>query len=286
LIEQYWVEILTIAGINSIIAIGLYIVMSTGQLSVAQAAFSGIGGYTVGVLTVNFGLPFWIGVVVAVLMSTLIGAALAALLLRLRHFYMAIATMGFGEMLVVVITNNQYLGGSTGFRGIARTTDFLAVGLVLAVVLFFAWRLQDSRIGQAFRAVRDDEIVASAIGIDPKAMRMLAFAIGSGIGGLGGSLQAQYLGLVQAPDLSFVHSVSFLVFVAFGGTEIFWGALLGSLALTLLPEVLRFSLYDRYSVYGVLLVLTMIFRSKGLIGRRPLGVTSSWKPWRRGPRTD
>lgn len=291
MIDQYWVEIFTIAGINAIIALGLYVTMMTGQISVAHAAFAGIGGYTVGVLTVNFGLPFAVGLAVGSLLGALVAVGLSLLILRLRHFYLAVATVGFGEALVVLAINSEYLGGATGFRGIPRNTNLLLVLASLAVIVFFAWRLQNSRVGQAFRAISDDEVTAAAIGIDVRGYRILSFTLGSGIAAFGGGLQAQYLGLMQAPDMNFLHSVTFLVFVAFGGTEIFWGPLLGSIALTLLPELLRFSLYDRYVIYGALLVLTMVFRPKGLISRQPVTAgeaASRWpaplrRLWRRQP---
>ncbi|MCC7104665.1 MAG: branched-chain amino acid ABC transporter permease [Chloroflexi bacterium] len=291
MIDPYWLEIFTIAGINAIIALGLYITMMTGQISVAHAAFAGIGGYTVGVLTVNFGLPFAVGLAAGGLLGAVFAIGLSLLILRLRHFYLAVATVGFGEALVVLAMNSDYLGGATGFRGIPRNTNLLLVLALLALVVFCAWRLQDSRVGQAFRSISDDEVTAAAIGINVRGYRILSFALGSGIAAFGGGLQAQYLGLMQAPDMNFLHSVTFLVFVAFGGTQIFWGPLLGSILLTLLPELLRFSLYDRYVIYGALLVVMMVFRPNGLVSRRP--ITASEAPgrwlgairwlWRRQP---
>src|SRR6266852_2266826 len=243
----FWTPVLITAGINSIIALGLYITMSSGPLSVAHAMLAGMA---LGFLT---------------------GLLLGLLIVRMNELVAGLTTLGFGETMAVIAFNIDYIGGANAFTGIPMRTSLPLVYVVLAVVLFAAWRYDHSRLGFAARATRESAVAAAAMGINIVWVKSFTFGIGAAIAALGGVLRAHYI-LVQGPeDMGFFISVGFLIFVVFGGSYTFWGPLFGGMALTILPELLRFSAKDRFIIYGVLLTVMVIIRPQGLITRVPTG---------------
>jgi branched-chain amino acid transport system permease protein len=271
MISGYWVEIINYAAINAIISLGLWVAVATGQLSVGHAAFAGIGGYASALLTRDLHVPFLLALVAGAVAACAIGMIISLLSLRLRHMFLAIATLGFGEAMVVLLLNIPYVGGVLGFQQIPLETNTLIICVILGLLVFLFWRLQNSRLGQAFRVVKDDELIAAAIGIDVGRTKVLAFAISAFVAGLGGGLYAHLIGIVLPTDLGFAHSLNYLIFVIVGGSGTFGGPIVGSALLTVLPELLRFSAQARYVIFGLALLLIVIFRSKGLITRRPIG---------------
>lgn len=268
--EGYIREVLLIAGIYAIVAVGMYFVLATGILSAGQAAFMGIGAYSGSVLTVKFDAPFEVALVVGPVVAGLVALPVSILALRLSHMFLAVATLAFGEAMVVVALNSDYLGAALGFRGMPLRTNIWLVYVCLALIIVAAMRFHNSRLGQAYRAVAEDDLTAAALGIDVVWCRIQSFVVGAMLAGLGGVLYAHLLGVVDPHDMNFARSLTFLIFATVGGVTTFWGAVLGSLALTGLPEFLRFSTYDRYLVYGLILVLIMLFRPKGLLARRQI----------------
>jgi branched-chain amino acid transport system permease protein len=266
---NFWTPVLITAGLNSIVALGLYITMSSGPLSVAHAALAGMGGYTGAVLTTNFGWPFPLAIAAGTALGFVTGLLLGLLIVRMNELVAGLTTLGFGETMVVVAFNIDYIGGANAFTGIPlRTTLWLVYG-ILVVLLFAAWRYDGSRLGFAARATRDSPVTAAAMGINVTWVKSLTFGIGAAIAGLGGVLRAHYI-LVQGPeDMGFFLSVGILIFVVFGGSYTFWGPLFGAMTLTILPELLRFSAKDRFIIYGVLLTVVIIVRPQGLITRTP-----------------
>lgn len=267
----YWVNILTNIGIASIGALGLYITMSTGQLSVGHAAFYGLGAYISGYLTAN-GVPFAGAVLVAVLACGALGLVAGALFLRLSQWILAAATLGFAEAVRVVVLNMEPLGGARGFHGAPLVASFGMVCAFLVAVLFIIWRLEGSRLGAAFHMVKEDETVAAAMGVNVRWVRTLSFALGAAVVSVAGVLHMHYVGIAQPKDIGFEQSLDFLISVAVGGIHTFLGPVLGSFVLHLLPELLRFSLYDRYLLLGGALTLIVILRPQGILIRRP------WRP--------
>jgi branched-chain amino acid transport system permease protein len=262
---DYLTELVMVAGINTIVALGLYVQMSTGQLSAGQAAFMGIGSYTAGYLSARMGMPYVVTLAIGGIVAGVVAAAFAALILRLSHWFLAVASLAFGEAMVVVLLNVDVLGGAIGFFGVPLRTNVYWILGVLVVVVLALTRFQGSRFGYAFQAVNQDEQVASALGINVRATRVAAFGVGGFLAGLGGALFVQLNGLVLPTDLGFSRSLPFLLYVAIGGTYSFWGTILGTVLLALLPEVLRFSLYDRFLFYGIAMIGVMILRPQGLI---------------------
>jgi branched-chain amino acid transport system permease protein len=268
-LATFWAPVLITAGINSIIALGLYITMSSGPLSVAHAALAGMGGYLGAVLTTNFDWPFPLAIAAGAALGCGTGLLLGLLIVRMNELVAGLTTLGFGETMAVVAFNIDYIGGANAFTGIPLRTTIGLVYAVLAVLLFVAWRYDDSRLGFAARATRDSPVTAAAMGINVIWVKSLTFGIGAAIASLGGVLRAHYI-LVQGPeDMGFFISVGILIFVVFGGSYTFWGPLFGAMTLTILPELLRFSAKDRFIIYGILLTLMVIIRPQGLITRVP-----------------
>lgn len=278
---NFWTPILITAGINSIIALGLYVTMSSGPLSVAHAALAGMGGYLGAVLTTNFGWPFPLAIVAGSALGFVTGLLLGLLIVRMNELVAGLTTLGFGETMAVVAFNIDYIGGANAFTGIPLRTSIGLVYAILVVLLVVASRYDHSRLGFAARATRDNPVTADAMGINIVWVKSFTFGIGAAIAALGGVLRAHYI-LVQGPeDMGFFISVGVLIFVVFGGSYTFWGPLFGAMTLTMLPELLRFSAKDRFIIYGVLLTVMVIIRPQGLITRVPTGATPRAGGWLR-----
>jgi len=270
-LPAFWVVTLITAGINAIITMGVYFSNSAGALSAAHAAIAGMGAYTGAVLTTNFDWPFPVALLAGALVGCVIGLLLSLLTLRMNELVAGLTTLAFGETTVIIAFNLDYIGGANGFIGIPLETTFAEVLLMLALVVCIAWRFDRSRLGYAARACRDNVHAAEVMGINTAWVKTLVFALGGSIAGVGGVLRAHYV-LVQNPDdMGFFFSVNYLIFWVFGGSYTFWGPLFGALFLTILPECLRFSLYDRFIIYGVILTAIVIVRLQGVITRVPLG---------------
>lgn len=284
----FWEPILITAGLNAIVALGVYITLKSGQLSVGHAAFMAMGAYTAAVLTTNFGVAFPFAVLGGMLVGLLVGGLLSLVTMKMNELVMGLTTLGFGETMVVIAFNTEYIGGANSFSGIRLMTDLRLVSIVLAAVIYLAWRLDCSRLGLAARAVRDSPVTAAAMGINVPWVRVLTFGLGASIAGLGGALSAHYTLVVNPDDMTFFRSLGFVIFVVFGGSYAIWGPVAGALVLTILPEVLRvvlslseaLSLSLRFIAYGLILVLVVLLRPEGVITRVPTG----GRPWFLRPR--
>jgi branched-chain amino acid transport system permease protein len=278
-LPAFWVVTLITAGLNAIITMGVYFSNSAGALSACHAALAGMGAYLGAVLTTNFDWPFPVALLAGALIGFVIGMLLALMTLHMNELVAGLTTLAFGETMVIIAFNLDYIGGANGFIGIPLQTTFDNVYLLLALLVFAAWRFDRSRLGYAARACRDNAHAAAAMGINTPWVKTLVFALGSGIAGLGGVLRAHYV-LVQNPDdMGFFFSVNYLIFWVFGGSYTFWGPVFGALFLTILPELLRFSLYDRFIIYGVILTAIVIVRLQGVITRVPLGRQPAFVAW-------
>jgi len=216
--------------------------------------------------------------------------------LRLRGDYLAIATLGFGEIIRIAIQNTKPLGGPLGLGGIPSYVDFSWVYAAALVTIIAVWRIAYSARGRAIEAVREDEIAAAAVGVDPTRQKVLAFVVGAFFGGVGGALYAHYFGFIDPPSFGFQRSIEFVVMVTLGGLASVSGAVLAAVVLTLLPELLRnaddflpgairqtgFRLSDwRLVLYALLLIVMMLLRPQGLLGGKELW-PRSWRRWWRG----
>ncbi|MDB5511806.1 MAG: hypothetical protein JWR08_1289 [Enterovirga sp.] len=272
-------NIAVLIGIYFIVCIGLSLIFGIGgQLSLAQAAFYGIGAYTSALFTTKLGAPVLLGFCAAALTAGVIGWILAAPILRLRTVYLAMATLAFGEILITLIRENRGLtGGSTGLLNLpapavgpfAFDTPLSYYYLVWTVALAAAWVARNiirSRIGLGLRALSDTEIGAASCGVDVARFKTWMFTLGAVLAGIAGALFVHYITFISPDSFSVSFSILMVMILAIGGRDSLAGALLGAIAVTVLPILL--ASYDRYSelIFGVLFLAAVMFLPNGLAG--------------------
>jgi len=264
------------SGINALVAIGLCILMGyAGQVSLGQAGFYGIGAYVSSVLSLHSGLPIVVSVILAMVAAAVAAMILAVPALRLKGHYLAVATLGFGEIINVIL-NEWGPGGPSGFGDIPHfglagyaidsTTGYfyLTWGLV-AAVMFFSINLINSRTGRALRAVHDSEAACNAMGLNVAVLKIKVFILSAAYAALAGSLYAHYVTFISPGSFSLFYSILVLTMVIVGGITNLWGAIIGAVVITVLPELLRrFEELD-VLVYGLILTSSLMFFRKGLV---------------------
>jgi len=285
--NQFGLYLLDMALINAVIALGLNVVLKTGQVSMAQAGFMAIGAYTSAQLTVKLDVPFLVGFVAAGLGAALVALVLGRIILRLTGVYFLLFTFALNEFLYLLNKNLPALtGGNDGVVGIKPPTiPFVADPLrskaafyylalvVVALALAFVWALYRSPFGRAMDAVRESELLAAATGYNPMRIKMIAFSIGCLLAGLGGSLYAHFLLYIAPFSFTFWESVNFLLMSIIGGSTSLAGPILGALLLTPLPELLRAYVMWQQVLYGLTFMVFMRFLPDGVT---PLCV-SAWR---------
>jgi len=254
-------------GINIILALGLNLITGvTGQLSMGHAGFMSLGAYTSAILSVHYGTPFFLAIIAGALLAALFGFLIGIPTLRLDGDYLAMVTIGFAEIIRVFFLNFVPGGKAVGLSGIPQETTFTTVWIIVIVVIILNAKLFNSRVGRSLYAIRENEIAAESCGINTTRMKVLAFTVGSLLGGLGGGLYAHYMYYINPQDFGFMKSIEILNMVVLGGMGSIPGTIIGVIILTLAPEVLRVVAEYRLLVYGALLVILMIFRPNGLLG--------------------
>ena len=284
---EYMLRIIARAYLYMLLAVGLNIVCGfTGLLDLGYVGFYLIGGYTVGLLMARLGVTYWIALPLAVLNGALWGLLRGAPTLRLTGDYFAIVTFGFAELLFRVVKNEQWLIGAPNgqLRDIPSPTlfgitfnqnwhNYYHILILLILVVFITHRLQHSRVGRAWVAIREDEQAAESMGINVSRYKSLAFAVSAAIGGLGGGFVAQFQVNISAPFFEFWESILILCMVVLGGMGSIRGAMLGAAILGSLGEILRPGVIipyqyignGRYLIFGLILILLMRFRPGGLM---------------------
>ncbi|MGI6163364.1 MAG: branched-chain amino acid ABC transporter permease [Bacillota bacterium] len=271
MLSPYYYQLIVITCINVIMALSLNLVTGfAGQLSLGHAAFMGIGAYTAGILTSVYQVPFLAALAAGGLSAAFFGLLVGLPTLRLKGDYLAIATLGFGEIIRVTILNMKITGGAFGLRGISKETN-LAISVAAVVLTYFTLkRLMKSRFGRAITAIREDEVAAQAMGIDITQYKVLAFVIGASWAGIAGGLFAHWFRYLNPSSFAFGKSVEILSMVVLGGMGNLEGPVLGAAVLTYAPELLRgasdFVSQYRMLFYGALLVIMMLVRPQGLAG--------------------
>ena len=279
LTSRYHLNVLIFAGIHVLLALGLNLVMGyTGQVSLGHAGFYGVGAYGSGVLTAKFGMDPWLAAVLALGLSMLVALAIGIPSLRLQGYYLSVATLGFGIILHIVFVEMASLtGGPSGLVGIPElslaglplNTDrryYFLVWIVVGLALTGSFRLVDSRVGRALRAIGADETAATLSGINTWAAKVQIFVIAAAIASLAGSLYAHYVTFLSPDSFGFMFSVDLLVMVVVGGTRSIWGSVVGAVLLTVLPEYLRVMKDYDVLVYGAIVILTVMWAPAGLAG--------------------
>ncbi|MCL2380888.1 MAG: branched-chain amino acid ABC transporter permease [Treponema sp.] len=286
-LSTYWVFVLTLGGVNAIMAISVNTIVGiTGQLSLGQAGFLAIGAYSYIFFHADVGLPLPLAAFFAVLLTGIAGFLIGFPVLKLSGDYLAVVTLGFGEIIRVVANNLSGItwgpNGRTFLTPLLfnRPLGFIVITVTLIVVLVLVQNFLRSSYGRAIKACREDEIAAESSGVNIFRYKMTGFVIAAVIAGIGGCLFAMVIGIVLPMDANFLRSIDYLIFVVFGGMGSMTGAILAAYALTILQEFLQMlprAVQDlRLIVYALVLILIMIFRPRGLLGMTEFSFVQTW----------
>jgi branched-chain amino acid transport system permease protein len=277
-----WVRIADVALLYVLLALGLNIVVGyAGLLDLGYVAFFAIGAYTLAYLGTKYGVGFWPCLVLGIALAAVSGLILGAPTLRLRGDYLAIVTLGFGEIIRITATNTDEIGGAEGISNIPHPPPFLGIEFaldplpyyylmvaVIILVIIFSRRLENSRVGRAWSAIREDEDAAELMGVPTFKFKLLAFMIGAMIGGFAGVLFASLRIFIGPPDFPFILSATILAAVVLGGAGNIPGVILGAFLIAWLPERFRGFADYRILIFGAALVLMMALRPEGLLPSR------------------
>ena len=272
--------VLTI-GINGLLALSIWLTLSCGMLSIGNAAFMGIGAYTAALVTMQLGWPFPVSLAAGMVAPAILAFVIGKPTLRLSGIYLAMATLGFGEVVRITLLNWESLtGGALGLNGIPQLTEWWHVLGAVVVTLLVLWRLRRSKVGRAFEAIKEDDTAAGLMGIDVANTKMLAFVLGAAIAGLAGGLDAHLTFFIGPQEFGFDRGVDILTMAILGGIGGLPGPIIGAAILTVLPELLR-SLRDfRLVVNGLILVLIVLFLPKGIFDPQRFRTLFGLKPHR------
>jgi len=315
-IDDYQARLFAFIGINIILATSLNLINGfTGQFSIGHAGFMAVGAYASAFFTVTYGKAIessfaFLGETAAssliLLIAIVIGAVVAAIAglivgipsLRLKGDYLAIVTLGFAEIIRIVILNIDAVGGATGYQ-VPGYANFLWIGIFALITIAVIRNIVKSDTGRALISIREDELAAEAMGVNTTRYKVTAFVIGSAFAGVAGVLFAHYNRFLSTNDFQFIKSFEIIIMIVIGGMGSMTGAVLGAIVVTLLPELLRylqqvqdtslepmlgadlpFNIGDlRLVIFALILILTMIFRPQGILGTREFGLS-----WLKRPR--
>ena len=280
LIGPYYFQLIIMVGINTIMATSLNLILGyTGQLSIGHAAFMSLGAYASALVTLYFGFPFILSLLCGGLFAAVFGVIIGLPTLKLKGDYLAIATLGFGEIVRIVCLNLEITGGAVGLRAIPKKTTLLWTVLAVLFTVFILNRIIRSRIGRAFIAIREDETAADSMGVNSTYYKTLCFGVGAFFAGLGGGLLAHYLRFLHPNTFNFMKSIEHLCMVVLGGLGNMWGSFIGAAVLTVVPEFLRSVADLRLLIYGAILVLMMRVRPQGILGQTQAGWSQRTKDY-------
>lgn len=276
--NKYYLGIAIDIGINIILAVSLNLIMGhTGQFSLGHAGFMAVGSYTAASFTIALSknapesaAPFLLlgGLILGGLMAAVCGLAVGVPTLRLRGDYLAIVTLGFGEIIRVVFQNMEAVGAASGLTGIPNYTNFFWAWAAAAVTIYVVISLVNSTYGRGFIAVHDDEVAASAMGINPTRYKVTAFVVGAFFAGIAGGLYAHHKTVLAPTGFDFMKSFEIVVMVILGGMGRTVGVVIAAILLTVLPEMLRPVAEYRMIIYSLLIIIIMMARPQGLFTLR------------------
>ena len=255
-------------GVNGLLALSMYVVLAIGQLSLGQAAFMGLGAYSSALMTLKLGMPFWAVLPLSMVTPVLFALAIGVPTLRLSGVYLAIATIGLGEVLRAVYLNVDLFGGALGLSGIPERAGTGLIYGTLFLALLALWLVGRSGIGRAMEAMREDEVAAQVMGVPIARYKMAALVTSAAIAGLAGCLSAHVSSFIGPNEYGFEPAVTILSYVLLGGVGTPLAPVLGAWVLTLLPEVLRGFADARGIVNGLIIVVAVLFLPRGLLAWR------------------
>ncbi len=273
----YFYDVVNHIGINIVVVVGLNLLIGyAGQISLGHAGFFGLGAYTTGILTAHYGWPSLLALLAGVALVGTIAFVVARPILRLSGHYLAMATLGLGIIIFIVITNEDWLTGGPDGMVVPPLTLFgwelygeenwywVFAGLVLLSV-WIALNIIDSPPGRALRAVHGSEVAAQVVGVNTTSYKVLLFVVSAIFASIMGSLSAHYAGFITPTQAGFIHSIELVTMVVLGGMASTFGAVIGAVILTLLPQLLTGLQDYEMVVFGLILMLTLIFLPKGLV---------------------
>ena len=255
-------------GVNGLLALSMYVVLAVGQLSMGQAAFMGLGAYASALMTLKLHWPFWLVLPTSAIAPVLFALAIGVPTLRLSGVYLAIATIGLGEVLRAVYLNVDLFGGALGLSGIPERAQVWMIYTMLALAVLGLWLVGCSRIGRAMEAVRSDAVAASVMGINVARVRLGALLASAALAGWAGALSAHSTSLIGPNEYGFEPAVTILSFALLGGIGTPVAPVVGAAILTLLPELLRGFSDLRLVFNGVIIVVAVLFLPRGLVAWR------------------
>ena len=276
-IESFWATYSTLiltVGTNVLLALSIYLTLAAGLLTVANAAFMGIGAYTAALLSINLEISFGIAILAGMLFPVVVALAIGRATLKLSGVYLAMATLAFGEVVRIVILNAEDLtGGALGLNNIPQLTAWHHVAAACALAVYLLLRMARSRVGRLIAAISQDETATELMGVDVSAYKLFTFALGAALAGLAGGLNAHLTFFISPNEYGFERAVEILAMGVLGGTGSPWGAVLGGAIITLLPELLRGLGHYRSLINGLILILIILYSPRGLWALfRPLRV--------------
>ena len=289
--SPYLIHICVMAGLYAILALGLNFQLgSTNVVNFATAASYGIGAYASALFAVHYHLPFWIGIFIGGGFASLFGLLLGFPCMKTKDYYLSLVTIAFGLVVYLLLINFSWTGGPNGIPNIPppsiggrsfreplnlfgfqlpfQSNYFYLIFLLVCGALLVAYRLHESRVGLTWNAIREDEIAARCQGIDVTWYKILAFCIDAFFGGVTGTVYAHYIGFISPENFAFIVSVVVVTMVILGGMDNVFGVIMGAILLTILPEKFRAFEDFRLLIYGVIVMMMLMFRPQGLFPQK------------------
>lgn len=276
-LNTYYSNTLIFIAINIILAVSLHLVIGiTGQFSIGHAGFMAVGAYLSAIITMKFGLPFILAIIVGGLVAALAGLIVGIPSLRLKGDYLAIATLGFAEIIRIIFLNIDYVGGAAGMQ-VSKMTNWSYTYFFMLITILVIVNFTRSRHGIAALSIREDEIASDAMGINTTYYKVAAFVIGSFFAGVAGALFAHNFYIIQPGQFGFLKSVDILILVVLGGLGSISGAIISAIFLTLVSTYLQEFPETRMIIYSLVLIIVMLYRPQGLMGTKE--ITDYFRGW-------
>jgi branched-chain amino acid transport system permease protein len=275
ILNPFYVNTLFFMVINIILAVSLHLIIGiTGQFSIGHAGFFAVGAYASAIMTMKLQMPFALALLVGGIAAAVAGLLIGIPSLRLKGDYLAIATLGFGEIVRISLLNIEYVGGASGMT-VTHLTTWPWVFACLLITIIVIANFTNSTHGRACISIREDEIAADSMGINTTYYKVVAFVIGSFFAGIAGGLYAHHFYIIQPTNFGFLKSFDILIFVVLGGLGSMSGAVIAAILLTVVSTFLQDYPETRMIIYSIILILVMLYRPKGLLGTKE--VTSFFK---------
>ncbi len=280
LLNRFYEITLTSMMINVILAVSLNLINGfTGQLSLGHAGFMAVGAYVAVIITDYYSLPFVVGLLGGALAAAIAGFIIGVPTLRLKGDYLAIATLGFGEIIRVVLQNIDYVGGPAGISGIAKATNWIWLFGSVVLTVIVIQNIINSSYGRAIISIREDEIASEVMGVNTTNYKVLAFVVGALFAGLAGGLYGHYFYIIKPETFNFLKSFDILVMVVLGGLGSTTGAIIAAIFITGLTAALQAFPAVRMIIYALILIIIMIYRPQGLMGNKELSIKTFGRIW-------